>query len=123
MKDHAKHKEMLEHERARLERLVSARESSAREHQESSLNDAFSNSGDSEFADNATNLYDHELDVTMLNKYRDRLGGIKVALLRFDKGTYGKCARCGAEISEARLDAIPETIYCRRCEGEIEVQA
>ena len=123
MKDFAQHKAQLEDERTRLERMIAVRETSARDHGDRSVNDAFPNSGDSEFADGASNLYDQELDITMLNKYRDRLSDIKVALLRYDKGTFGRCIRCHAEISDARLAAIPETAFCRNCEGDVELQA
>lgn len=38
------------------------------------------------------------------------------ALGRIDEGTYGKCAFCGKEISEERLEAIPYTRLCKDCE-------
>jgi RNA polymerase-binding transcription factor DksA len=40
---------------------------------------------------------------------------IRLALGRIADGTYGHCARCGEEIAEARLQAIPWTPYCRSC--------
>lgn len=40
---------------------------------------------------------------------------IKAALKRIALGTYGECAQCGAEIAEARLDALPWTPFCRNC--------
>ncbi len=38
--------------------------------------------------------------------------GIKNALLRIQKGTYGKCEKCGKLIEEDRLLAMPTTPYC-----------
>ena len=40
---------------------------------------------------------------------------IRSALKRIADGTYGECVRCGAEIAEARLDALPWTPFCREC--------
>lgn len=40
---------------------------------------------------------------------------IEAALQRIDAGEYGVCAKCGAEISEARLDVLPFTPFCRSC--------
>ncbi|MDX5351128.1 MAG: TraR/DksA family transcriptional regulator [Paracoccaceae bacterium] len=40
---------------------------------------------------------------------------IRSALQRIEAGDYGICVRCGAEISEARLDALPWTPLCRSC--------
>lgn len=40
---------------------------------------------------------------------------IRAALARIAAGTYGICTRCGEEISEARLDLVPETPFCKRC--------
>jgi RNA polymerase-binding transcription factor DksA len=40
---------------------------------------------------------------------------IKAALARMEAGEYGVCVRCGAEISEARLDLLPATPFCKTC--------
>jgi RNA polymerase-binding transcription factor DksA len=40
---------------------------------------------------------------------------IRAALKRIADGSYGACARCGADIPEARLDALPWTPLCREC--------
>jgi RNA polymerase-binding transcription factor DksA len=40
---------------------------------------------------------------------------IKAALRRIEAGEYGLCTRCGAEISEERLDLLPYTPFCRVC--------
>ncbi|MFC5759297.1 MULTISPECIES: TraR/DksA family transcriptional regulator [unclassified Rhizobium] len=45
----------------------------------------------------------------------DELRAIDAALERIAKGTYGTCARCGAEISEARLAVLPHTPLCEDC--------
>lgn len=40
---------------------------------------------------------------------------INAALSRIASGDYGHCARCGAEIGDARLDVLPYTPFCRDC--------
>ncbi|MFZ7094060.1 TraR/DksA family transcriptional regulator [Primorskyibacter sp. 2E233] len=40
---------------------------------------------------------------------------IKAALTRMADGEYGTCVRCGEEISEARLDVVPDAALCRNC--------
>lgn len=40
---------------------------------------------------------------------------ITAALQRIAEGDYGTCAKCGAEIGAARLDALPYTPFCRDC--------
>ncbi|HEX8748296.1 MAG TPA: TraR/DksA family transcriptional regulator [Pyrinomonadaceae bacterium] len=45
---------------------------------------------------------------------------IDQALLRMDEGTYGQCARCGKQIDERRLEALPTARYDAACQTEIE---
>ncbi|AZL57467.1 TraR/DksA family transcriptional regulator [Tabrizicola piscis] len=40
---------------------------------------------------------------------------IRAALRRIADGSYGTCARCGDQIEEGRLDALPWTPFCRSC--------
>ncbi len=40
---------------------------------------------------------------------------IRAALARIEAGTYGVCASCGEAIKPARLEALPETVYCVSC--------
>jgi len=40
---------------------------------------------------------------------------IKAAFARMDAGEYGFCVSCGEQISEARLDLLPFTPFCRKC--------
>lgn len=40
---------------------------------------------------------------------------IEAALQRLAEDEYGTCVRCGAKISEERLDALPYTPFCRNC--------
>jgi DnaK suppressor protein len=45
---------------------------------------------------------------------------IDAALARIQQGTYGVCACCGDEINSRRLDALPWTQYCLRCQQAAE---
>lgn len=40
---------------------------------------------------------------------------IQAALHRIEDGSYGICAKCGADISEERLVAVPHTPLCVKC--------
>jgi RNA polymerase-binding transcription factor DksA len=117
-----KFKDRLLEDKARLERMINSRRSSVAEHGDNGVNESFSNSGDDEYADAASDTFTQELDVTMLNKYRHRLTQVNAALGRVEEGMYGTCVRCHTKIAEARLDAIPETPFCRDCEADVEVQ-
>ena|ERR1043166_4398604 len=45
---------------------------------------------------------------------------IDQALMRMKEGTYGMCVRCGHEIDERRLEALPTARYDAACQAEIE---
>ncbi len=40
---------------------------------------------------------------------------IKSSLLKVNKGTYGKCEKCGKQIETARLEIIPTATFCMSC--------
>lgn len=46
---------------------------------------------------------------------RRELEAIEAALARIAEGSYGTCARCGAEIAPERLAAVPTAAVCRDC--------
>jgi DnaK suppressor protein len=45
----------------------------------------------------------------------ETLQDIDDALAKFDAGTYGRCEDCGAEIADARLEAMPAARQCMTC--------
>lgn len=69
-------------------------------------------------------VIDHleDLGLSISDIRKEELVRIEESLRRIDEGTYGKCARCGADIGGDRLKAQPYAIYCIRCKGEIESQ-
>jgi RNA polymerase-binding transcription factor DksA len=48
---------------------------------------------------------------------RGEIAALDRAASRLDTGTYGRCLRCGCEISDARLEALPATETCLDCAG------
>ena len=44
-----------------------------------------------------------------------RIIGLENALQRIEKGNYGICIRCQAEIPLGRLELVPEALLCVHC--------
>ncbi len=53
-------------------------------------------------------------------KVKQRLERLTNALKRIDEGSYGICIRCGKEIPNGRLTAVPESLVCVPCAGKKE---
>ena len=51
-----------------------------------------------------------------------RLRFIQEALKAMDRGKYGECVRCGEDINEKRLEAVPWATMCIRCQEETEAE-
>ena len=49
------------------------------------------------------------------------LSQIERALLRIKQGTYGLCEGCQTKIPVARLNALPYSTMCVRCQREVEI--
>lgn len=62
--------------------------------------------------DLATELYEREKDVALLESAEHQLDQIQIALERIEKGKYGLCFYCHEPIPYERLEAIPTTMYC-----------
>ena len=60
---------------------------------------------------------DWELAEVMVGWSQEAIEDIENALARIDAGTYGHCEQCGAAIPLERLEAIPHTRFCVRCQG------
>ena len=71
-------------------------------------------------ADQATETFRRELDVGLTVGLNRQLADVHRAQEKIDEGTYGLCDRCGAPISEGRLEAIPEAVLCLRCQEGVE---
>jgi RNA polymerase-binding protein DksA len=71
---------------------------------------------DNHLADSATATLDREIDYTLEENAENLLRAIDQALERIEKETYGKCERCGRQIAEERLEAIPHATRCIDCQ-------
>ncbi|HEV7396994.1 MAG TPA: TraR/DksA family transcriptional regulator [Pyrinomonadaceae bacterium] len=58
-----------------------------------------------------------------LGEHESRIvADIDQALLRIKEGSYGECARCGQEIPERRLEAVPTARFDATCQALIEAE-
>ncbi|MCF1709523.1 TraR/DksA family transcriptional regulator [Tabrizicola sp. J26] len=63
----------------------------------------------------ATEREDDEVLEGMGNSAQTEIRQIQAALERVAIGEYGYCVKCGEQISDERLDALPYTPFCRKC--------
>ncbi len=61
-----------------------------------------------------------ELALRLGERESQMVADIDQALLRIKEGSYGICARCGKQIDERRLEALPIARYCADCQAAIE---
>jgi len=59
---------------------------------------------------------ERELAIRNLDRESNLLRHVKLALARIADGSYGTCMHCDEEIKAKRLDAVPQTPYCIRCQ-------
>lgn len=116
-----KYRKMLLDERQRLESEIDALE------RDIIGGDTAENLGeladyDNHPADQGTDTFEKEKDVSVAGHWRGMIGRIDEALDKMERGTYGECDRCGREIGTERLDAVPYAIYCMECQDIVESQ-
>ena len=71
-------------------------------------------------ADAATDNFDQEFELSMIENEQGTLLMIDEALGRIEAGSYGKCAECGNPIAKPRLQALPYTPVCIDCARAME---
>lgn len=71
-------------------------------------------------ADLATDNFEQEMSVSLLENQGQILEDIAAATRRLESGIYGQCELCGKEIPKARLQATPYTPYCIECARKLE---
>lgn len=59
---------------------------------------------------------ERELAITSLNREAAIRRNIELALIRINRDSFGTCTHCEQEISRRRLEAVPWTPFCIRCQ-------
>ena len=59
---------------------------------------------------------ERELAIRNLDRESNLLRQVRAALARIADGSYGVCMHCEEEISPKRLNAVPQTPYCIKCQ-------
>lgn len=77
-------------------------------------------SADQHPADDATETFEREKNLTLERTEEAELQAVNEALQKFENGTYGICERCGKPIDVRRLQAIPEARYDVNCQAIME---
>ncbi len=87
------------------------------------LRDLGKANGSSQSGDTADAAFDssgEELSSRLAELEVRELRMIERALAKLKSGTYGSCELCKAKIPVARLDALPYSTMCIRCQREVE---
>jgi RNA polymerase-binding protein DksA len=71
-------------------------------------------------ADLAPAEYEEEVTLGLLENEAQLLTEIDGALKRIEQGSFGRCKKCGQEISPSRLHAIPYAAHCLRCARKLQ---
>jgi DnaK suppressor protein len=103
-------KDMLEARRREIQdKLRSLRET---------LPDELTNVRDTE--EQSVHDFVQDVELALMEMKSETLKKIDEALQRLEEGSYGTCAECGTEISEARLRALPFAVLCIGCQEKAE---
>lgn len=70
---------------------------------------------DDDLPEQAIDLADDEALAGVDDVLRQEIGDVRAALLRLENGAYGRCAKCGADIMEKRLEVLPTATLCIDC--------
>ena len=72
--------------------------------------------GSNHMADDATEAFDQTVDVAVKRAVETALEKVEYALAKLEDGTYGICESCGGRIDRARLEILPDAVYCMECQ-------
>ena len=110
----------MEHYRGVLLEQLRQHSELARGNQSDALEMAAADDGVKDVADMSLLDHNQEIEYRLSERESQMVADIDQALLRIDEGTYGTCARCGKDIPERRLDAVPTARYDAECQSLIE---
>ena len=91
-----------------------------RENQSDALEMVAADDGVKDVADMSLQDVSSEIEYRLSERESQMVADIDQALLRIDEGSYGVCARCGKEIPDARLEAVPTARYDAECQTLLE---
>lgn len=74
-------------------------------------------------ADAAFDASGEEMASQLAEMEAKELAQVERALRRLKQGTYGKCEACAAKIPVARLNALPYSTLCIKCQRDMETDA
>lgn len=63
---------------------------------------------------------EREIEIENLHRGYRMLRQIHAALGRINKGSYGQCLKCDAEILPNRLQAVPWAAFCVGCQDSVD---
>ena len=110
----------LEHYRKILTEQLRQRTEQARDNQADALETASADDGVKDVADQSVKDVNQEIEYRLSERESQLVADIDQALMRLDEGSYGVCARCGKDIPERRLNALPTARYDADCQSLIE---
>ncbi len=76
--------------------------------------------GIQDIGDEAANVYNKQILLTLNENERERLKEVDEALDRIKTKTYGICEECGEPIGMKRLEVKPVAKYCVPCKTKLE---
>ncbi len=76
--------------------------------------------GIQDIGDEAANIYNKQILLSLNENERMRLQEVDEALDRIENGTYGICEECGGPIGLKRLEVRPVAKYCVPCKTKQE---
>ena len=70
--------------------------------------------------DEVQHAAERELAIRNLDRESNLLRNVKGALQRIQEGSYGVCLNCDEPINLKRLEAVPWTAFCVRCQEMVD---
>ncbi len=119
---HEMDEQKLEHFRTILIEQLKQHEGQVRDNTAAALEMVAADDGVKDSVDMSLQDVSQELQLRLGERESQIVADIDQALLRIDEGTYGTCQRCGKEIPERRLEAVPTARFDAECQTAIEAE-
>jgi RNA polymerase-binding transcription factor DksA len=72
-------------------------------------------------ADLGSETFERERELSLLEDVEAEIADVRRALVRLDRGGYGRCQACGRQIPDERLSAVPAARFCFEHQAAAEV--